>query len=151
MIGIISDTHGLVRPQALEVLRGADLIIHAGDIGSPEVLATLKRMAPVKAVRGNNDRDPWAHDIPLTQIVEYHSHFLYVLHELHHLDQDPSLLECSAVIFGHSHRPSAEFKRGVLYLNPGSAGPRRFSLPISLAKLHVKGKNLIHELIELSA
>ena len=150
MIGIISDTHGLVRPQVIEALTGAELIIHAGDIGSPDVLKTLEAIAPVVAVRGNNDQDPWAAKFPLTNAVEHHSYFFYVVHELDHLDVDPVASEFSAVIFGHSHRASAERRKGVLYLNPGSAGPRRFTLPISVARLHVTDTGLTPEIIEIT-
>jgi hypothetical protein len=149
MIGVISDTHGLVRPEVFDILKGVDLIIHAGDIGRPEVLHDLETIAPVKAVRGNNDRDSWADHIPHDLVIEYGSHFFYVLHELDLLDLDPATAEFSAVIYGHSHRPLAETKNGVLYLNPGSAGPRRFSLPIALAKLHTTKTGLVQEIIEL--
>lgn len=149
MIGIISDTHGLVRHQVIEALTGAELIIHAGDIGNPDVLKTLETIAPVIAVRGNNDREPWAEQIPLTNVVEHQSYFLYVLHELDHLDLDPVASEFSAVIFGHSHRASAERRKGVLYLNPGSAGPRRFTLPITVARLHLTDTGLTPEIIEV--
>ena len=137
MIGVISDTHGLVRPEVLEIFKGVKLIIHAGDIGGVKVLNALETIAPVKAVRGNNDRDSWADHIPHDQVIEYGSHLFYVLHELGHLDLDPAAAEFSAVIYGHSRRPLAETKKDVLYLNPGSAGPRRFSLPISIARLHI--------------
>jgi len=150
MIGVISDTHGLVRPKVLEILKGVDLINPAGDIGGIEVLNTLETIAPVKVVRGNNDRDSWADHIPHDQVIEYGSHLLYVLHELEHLDLDPAAAEFSAVIYGHSHRPLAETKKNVLYLNPGSAGPRRFSLPISIARLHIEKFRLTSELIDLS-
>lgn len=150
MIGIISDTHGLVRPQVIGALAGAELIIHAGDIGSPDVLKTLEAIAPVIAVRGNNDQDPWAAKIPLTNVVEHQSYFFYVVHELDHLDVDPVASELSAVIFGHSHRASSERRKGVLYLNPGSAGPRRFTLPISVARLHVTDTGLTPEIIEIN-
>jgi uncharacterized protein len=150
MIGIISDTHGLVRPQVIAALTGAKLIIHAGDIGSPEVLKALEAIAPVIAVRGNNDKDPWAAQIPLTNVVEHQSYVLYVVHELDHLDLDPVAAEFSAVIFGHSHRASAERRKGVLYLNPGSAGPRRFTLPISVARLHLTDTGLTPEIIEIT-
>ena len=151
MIGVISDTHGLVRPKVLEILKGVDLINPAGDIGGIEVLNTLETIAPVKVVRGNNDHDSWADHIPHDQVIEYGSHLLYVLHELEHLDLDPAAAEFSAVIYGHSHRPLAETKKNVLYLNPGSAGPRRFSLPISIARLHIEKFRLTSELIDLSA
>jgi hypothetical protein len=149
MIGIISDTHGLVRPEVIEALRGAELIIHAGDIGNADVLKTLERVAPVVAVRGNNDHGSWAERIPLTNVVEHRSYFLYVLHELDHLDLDPVASEMAAVIYGHSHRASAEMRRGVLYLNPGSAGPRRFTLPIAVARLHITDTGLTPEIIEI--
>lgn len=149
MIGIISDTHGLVRPEVIETLRGAELIIHAGDIGNADVLNTLETIAPVVAVRGNNDHGSWAERIPLTNVVEYRSCFLYVLHELDHLDLDPVASEMAAVIYGHSHRASAEMRRGVLYLNPGSAGPRRFTLPIAVARLHMTAAGLTPEIIEI--
>jgi len=150
MIGVISDTHGLVRPEMLETLKGVDLIIHAGDIGGVEALNVLETIAPVKAVRGNNDRDSWADHIPHDQVIEYGSCLFYVLHELEHLDLDPAAAEFSAFIYGHSHRPLAENKNNVLYLNPGSAGPRRFSLPISIARLHIEKSRLTPELIDLS-
>jgi len=150
MIGVISDTHGLIRPEVFEMFKGVDLIIHAGDIGGVEVLSALETIAPVKAVRGNNDRDSWADHIPHDQVIKCGSHLFYVLHELGHLDLDPVAAEFSAVIYGHSHRPLAETKNGVLYLNPGSAGPRRFSLPISIARLHIEKSRLTPELIDLS-
>ena len=149
MIGIISDTHGLVRLEVIEALTGAELIIHAGDIGNVDVLKTLERVAPVVAVRGNNDHGSWAERIPLTNVVEHRSYFLYVLHELDHLDLDPVASEMAAVIYGHSHRASAEMRRGVLYLNPGSAGPRRFTLPIAVARLHMTDTGLTPEIIEI--
>lgn len=148
-IGVISDTHGLIRPEALEFLQGSDLIIHAGDIGKPEVLESLREIAPVYAVRGNNDKQPWAEGLPYTEVVEVESHFLYVLHEIQCLDLDPGAAQFSAVIFGHSHHPLAEYRKGVLYLNPGSAGPRRFHLPIALARLYINETKLVHEIVEL--
>ncbi len=150
MIGVISDTHGLVRPEVLEIFKGVELIIHAGDIGGVEVLSALETIAPVRAVCGNIDRDSWADHIPHDQVIEYGSHLFYVLHELGHLDLDPAAAEFSAVIYGHSHRPLAETKKDVLYLNPGSAGPRRFSLPISIARLHIDKSRLAPELIDLT-
>ena len=149
MIGIISDTHGLVRPQVIEIFKCAEFIIHAGDIGNSEVLKVLEAIAPVKAVRGNNDRDAWADSIPNDQVIEHGSHLLYVLHELEHLDLDPFGAEFSVVIYGHSHRPVAETQKGVLYLNPGSAGPRRFALPITVARLYVEESCLTPEIITL--
>ena len=148
-IGVISDTHGLLRPQAVKALKGVDLIIHAGDIGNPEVLAGLERLAPVYAVRGNTDRGDWAADLPLTRVVEVGGVLLYVLHELFCLDLDPAAVGLAAVIFGHSHSPHLERKNGVLFLNPGSAGPRRFTLPVSLARLKVNHDSIQAELVQL--
>jgi hypothetical protein len=136
-VGVISDTHGLLRPEALRALAGADLILHAGDVGSPEVLAGLRALAPVVAVRGNNDRGPWAEALSETEVVTAGGRSLYVLHDLGTLDLDPRAAGFDAVIAGHSHQPRIERRDGVLYLNPGSAGPRRFRLPIALAWLDV--------------
>jgi putative phosphoesterase len=149
-IGVISDTHGLLRPQAVEALKGVSLIIHAGDIGAPEILENLHRIAPVQAVRGNTDRGEWARALPLTEVVDAGGVQLYVLHDLHTLDLEPEAAGFAAVIFGHSHRPLLERKNGVLYLNPGSAGPRRFTLPVSLAYLKVQGKSLQTEFVPLT-
>jgi putative phosphoesterase len=149
-IGVISDTHGLLRTEALDALRGCDLIVHGGDIGNPEILRHLRDIAPTHAVRGNNDHGAWAESLPLTTIVEAGAHRLYVLHDLSELDIDPVTQGYAAVVSGHSHKPRAERRDGVLYLNPGSAGPRRFRLPIAVAKLYVRRDGLEHELIELS-
>jgi putative phosphoesterase len=149
LIGVISDTHGLLRPQALKALEGVELIIHAGDIGNPQILRLLARIAPVHAVRGNTDRGAWAADLPPTRVVEVGGLHLYVLHELFTLDLDPAAAGLAAVIFGHSHSPHLERKNGVLFLNPGSAGPRRFTLPVSLARLHLKGHNLDADLVDI--
>jgi putative phosphoesterase len=149
VIGVISDTHGLLRPEALDALRGCDLIVHAGDIGNTEILRRLGDVAPTHAVRGNNDRGPWAESIPLTHVVEIDGHRVYVLHDLSELAIDPEVEKFAAVVSGHSHKPRAEYRGGVLYLNPGSAGPRRFRLPIALAKLYVREGGLEHELVEL--
>jgi hypothetical protein len=149
VIGVISDTHGLLRPQAVRALEGVELILHAGDIGDPKILRALKRIAPVHAVKGNTDRGDWARDLPTTQVVEVGGSLIYVLHELFCLDLDPAAAEIKAVIFGHSHRPHLEHKNGVLYLNPGSAGPRRFTLPVTLARLVVQRDSLRAELVEL--
>jgi uncharacterized protein len=148
-VGVISDTHGLLRPEALAALAGVERIVHAGDIGAPDVLEALGRIAPVTAVRGNNDRERWAADIPETDVLEIGDVSLYVLHDLHELDLDPRAAGFAAVIAGHSHQPRMEERDGVLYLNPGSAGPRRFNLPISLARLTVRGPRLTAELMTL--
>ena len=136
-IGIISDTHGLIRPEALDALRGSDHIVHAGDIGSPAVLTALRGLAPVTAVRGNNDRGDWARGLAETEAVEVGGVWLYVLHDVHALDLDPLAGGFAAVIAGHSHRPLVEQRRGTLFVNPGSAGPRRFTLPVAVARLSV--------------
>ena len=149
-LGVISDTHGLVRPEAVAALAGVERIVHAGDIGNPEVLDALARVAPVTAVRGNNDRGGWASDIPETEVVEVGGVSLYVLHDLHELDLDPRAAGFAAVIAGHSHQPRVEARDGVLYLNPGSAGPRRFKLPISLARLTVTGARVSARLLTLA-
>jgi putative phosphoesterase len=149
-VGVISDTHGLMREEALAALRGSQLIIHAGDIGTPAVLESLRAIAPVRAVRGNNDRAEWARDLPLTDVVEVGAHHLYLLHDIAELDVDPAAAGFAAVITGHSHKPAATSRDGVLYLNPGSAGPRRFRLPIAVARLRVTARGLEHEIIELA-
>jgi uncharacterized protein len=148
-VGVISDTHGLLRPEAVAALAGVERIVHAGDIGSPDVLAALARIAPVSAVRGNNDRDSWAAAIPETEVIEIGDVSLYVLHDLHELDLDPRAAGFAAVIAGHSHQPRLDEREGVLYLNPGSAGPRRFKLPISLARLTVTGARVQAKLVTL--
>jgi putative phosphoesterase len=148
-IGIISDTHGLLRPQALTALAGSHLIIHAGDVGKAEILPALRAIAPLYAVRGNVDKGEWAKTLPKTEVVEVAGLFLYVLHDVNELDLDPAAAGFAAVISGHSHRPSIEKRNGVLYLNPGSAGPRRFNLPVTVARLHLQGQNLEAELVEL--
>jgi putative phosphoesterase len=134
-IGVISDTHGLLRPEALTALAGSAFIIHAGDVGDPVVLLRLRDIAPAVAVRGNVDRQPWAAGLPATRLVEVEGHAIYVLHDLAALDIDPAAANVAVVISGHTHRPRIEEKGGVLYLNPGSAGPRRFDLPTTVARL----------------
>ena len=148
-VGVISDTHGLLRPEAITALHGSDLILHAGDVGKPEVLEALQAIAPVVAIRGNNDEGAWAGVLPSTEVVEIGTSALYLVHDLAELDLDPVAGRFAAVISGHSHRPSASVREGVLYLNPGSAGPRRFSLPVALALLTVRGRTLRPKLIEL--
>ena len=149
-VGVISDTHGLLRPEAVEALRGSDLIVHAGDVGSPEVLRGLERIAPVTAVRGNNDHGAWAGKLPLTHALEVGGATLYVIHDVHELDLDPNAAGLSAVIAGHSHKPLAEERDGVLFLNPGSAGPRRFRLPVSVGRLVVSGSRVVADLTTLA-
>ena len=151
VIGVISDTHGLVRPEAIAGLAGVDLIIHAGDIGSPEVMVALERIAKVRAIRGNNDRDAWARRWPETDIVQVGRVSIYVLHDLAQLDLDPRAAGIQVVISGHSHRPKAERRGGLLYLNPGSAGPRRFNLPICLARMRITGTEVGYDFVELAA
>ncbi|HEY3189858.1 MAG TPA: metallophosphoesterase family protein [Solirubrobacteraceae bacterium] len=142
-VGVISDTHGLLRPEALDALRGSELILHAGDIGSPAVLRGLEAIAPVVAVRGNNDHGPWAERLPLTDAVEVDGASLYVIHDVKELDVDPRTARLSVVISGHSHRPLSEERDGVLFFNPGSAGPRRFRLPISVGHLVITGPRVV--------
>jgi uncharacterized protein len=148
-IGVISDTHGLLRPQALAALAGSELIIHAGDVGRPEILDELRAVAPVVAVRGNVDYGQWALALPLSQVVEVGETQLYVLHDRNALDLNPVTAGFKAVISGHTHKPLAERTNGVLYLNPGSAGPRRFKLPVTLAVLETRGGELDVQFVEL--
>jgi len=134
-IGLISDTHGLLRPEALVALRGSDLIIHAGDIGEYGILEQLGTIAPVVAVRGNVDKALWAARLQMTAVVEVGPAIIYVLHDIHELDLDPATAHFNVVVSGHSHKPRKESRSGVLYVNPGSAGPRRFTLPVTVARL----------------
>jgi len=149
-IGLISDTHGLLRPQALERLRGAAHIIHAGDIGDAGILAALRALAPITAVRGNNDRKPWARAVRDTETVTLAGVRVHVLHDLAELDLDPVAQGVRVVVSGHSHRPRVEERAGVLYVNPGSAGPRRFRLPVALARLEIHGVRVRAEIEELA-
>jgi hypothetical protein len=149
IVGVISDTHGLVRPQAVAALAGCDLIVHAGDVGKPEVLERLGALAPTFAVRGNIDTGDWAARLPLTQKVEVGALRLFVLHEIAQLDLDPASAGFAAVVFGHSHRPLIETRGGVLFLNPGSAGPRRFKLPITIARIRVSDRQMRAQIVEL--
>ena len=148
-IGVISDTHGLLRPDATDVLRGSEHIIHAGDIGDPAILERLSEVAPVTAVRGNVDREPWAKNIPETNVLELDGVSIYILHILESLDLKPKPAGIDAVIYGHSHVPEQEMKDGMLYFNPGSAGPRRFSLPVTVGKLIVQGGKIRAEIVQL--
>lgn len=149
VIGVISDTHGLLRPEALDALAGSQLIIHAGDVGDAAILERLRQIAPVHAVRGNVDVEPWARELPETAVVEAGGVSLYVLHKIADLDLKPQAAGFAAVIFGHSHQPGIESRKSVLYFNPGSAGPRRFRLPVSLGRLRVRAGNLEPQLITL--
>jgi uncharacterized protein len=149
LVGVISDTHGLLRPQAVDALRGADLILHAGDVGKPEVLDELRQLAPTFVVRGNVDHGDWASQLPLAEIVAVGDHSFYMLHDIAELDLDPPTAGFAAVIFGHSHQPAIERRDGVLFLNPGSAGPRRFKLPVSIARVRVAGRELHPEIVTL--
>jgi putative phosphoesterase len=148
-VGVISDTHGLLRPQALEALAGAQHLIHAGDVGAPEVLAQLRELAPITAVRGNNDVGEWAAALPPAVTFELEGLRLHLLHDVAELALAPAELSIRAVIAGHSHRPAIRESAGVLYLNPGSAGPRRFSLPVSVAWLEIDNATLRARLVEL--
>jgi len=149
IIGAISDTHGLLRPKAVRALEGSDIIVHAGDIGNPEVLRELKMIAPLFAVRGNTDNGPWIKDIPSTDTAEFCGFLFHILHDLARLDLDPQAAGIHLIISGHSHIPAITKKNGVLYLNPGSAGPRRFSLPVTLARITIQGKELSPEIVSL--
>jgi putative phosphoesterase len=149
MIGVISDTHGLLRPEALSALRGSDHIIHAGDIGDPGILKKLAAIAPVTAIRGNVDREAWARKIPVTDVLEVGGVSIYVLHNLAELDLKPGAAGFAVVVYGHSHVPKQEMKNGVLYFNPGSAGPRRFRLPVTIGRLIVKDGKVSGEIVEI--
>lgn len=148
-VGLISDTHGLLRPEALHAMRGSDYIVHAGDIGDPAILQALQRIAPVTAVRGNNDRGAGYSGIAETEVLQAGETLIYVIHDLAELDLDPAAAEFQVVVSGHSHKPSSRERDGVLYVNPGSAGPRRFSLPIAAALLHIRGRSVEAELLDL--
>lgn len=148
-VGVISDTHGLLRPEALAALQGSDYIIHAGDVGGPDILQQLAKIAPVTAVRGNVDREKWARELPQTNLLELGAVAIYVLHDVNRLDLAPRSARLAAVIFGHSHRPSQEMRDGVLFFNPGAAGPRRFSLPVTVGRLRIAGSQLSAEIVPL--
>lgn len=148
-VGIISDTHGLLRPEAVELLRGSEHIVHAGDIGAPEIVAALEKIAPVTAIRGNVDTDAWARRYAVTEVVELGGVFLYVIHDVNAIDLNPKAAGFTAVISGHSHKPRQETKDGVLYFNPGSAGPRRFNLPISVGRLVIAEGKVSAEILEI--
>jgi len=150
VIGVISDTHGLLRPEALEALRASEHIIHAGDIGLPEIIPALEKIAPVTAIRGNVDNETWAQRFPETEVVELAGVHIYVLHDVNSLDLNPRAAGFAVVISGHSHKPLQEVREGVLYFNPGSAGPRRFKLPISVGQLHIVDGDIEGKLLTLA-
>jgi hypothetical protein len=149
LVGLISDTHGLIRPEALAALRGCDLVIHAGDVGAPEIIEQLRTLAPVVAVRGNIDKGNWADRLPVTAVAEAGSALIYVLHDIAQLDLNPAAAQFNVVVSGHSHKPSHTERDGVMYLNPGSAGPRRFRLPITVARLNLRSQPWRAEFIDL--
>jgi putative phosphoesterase len=148
-IAVISDTHGLLRPEAIQGLQGADHILHAGDVGSPDILNALGHVAPVTAIRGNIDEGGPCRHLPPTELVELGGHHIYMLHDVNKLDLHPEAAGISAVIAGHSHKPLVEWRRGVLFLNPGSAGPRRFQLPVTFAWLHIETAGLNAQIVHL--
>ena len=150
-IGVLSDTHGLLRPEAIDALRGSELIVHAGDVGKPEVLERLRAIAPTIAVRGNVDRQPWAKKISLTEVLEAGGVSIYILHILQELDLKPEAAGFKVVVSGHSHIPAQERKNGVLYFNPGSAGPRRFERPVTVGRLHIERDKVRGQIVELEA
>ncbi len=148
-VGLIADTHGLLRPEALKALGGVNLIIHAGDVGREDILETLEQLAPVYAVRGNVDRGGWAKALPISRQVVVGQLSLYVYHGHEKVASDLAATSCRVVVSGHSHKAQAELRDRILYLNPGSAGPRRFKLPVTLMRLHINGHDVQHELTEL--
>lgn len=148
-IGVIADTHGLLRVEAIEALKGSDLILHAGDVGKPQVLDALRELAPVQAVRGNVDHGGWAEDLPVREVITVETQVLCMLHILEDLGVDPATAGFSVVIFGHTHQPTIEQRGAVLYFNPGSAGPRRFKLPVTIGRLTFAGGKPRAELIRL--
>jgi len=151
IVGVISDTHGLLRPEALDVLKNSDVIVHAGDIGDPEILKKLETTAPVTAIRGNIDRDAWAREIPPTSVLDAGGQLIYVVHNLADLDLKPEAAGLAAVIYGHSHIAKQEMKNGVLYFNPGSAGPKRFRLPVSVGRLTITNGKIAAQIIDLDS
>jgi uncharacterized protein len=149
LLGLISDTHGLLRPEALELLRPCTHIVHAGDVGGPEILAQLESVAPVTAIRGNVDSGAWADELPVTAAVQVGDLNIYVVHDVHDLDLNPVVAGIDLVVSGHSHRPGVRVQSGVCYLNPGSAGPRRFQLPITLARMRASRPSPSIELVDI--
>ena len=148
-LGIISDTHGLLRPQAVAFLQGCDRILHGGDIGNAEILERLSTIAPVTAIRGNNDKGAWAEAIPETEFLEFSGIYVYAIHDLSQLDIEPAAAGIRVVVSGHSHKPLIERRDGILFVNPGSAGPRRFKLPISVADISIDGSAISPRIVEL--
>lgn len=148
-VGVISDTHGLLRPEAIQALHGAEHILHAGDVGDPHILTQLQQIAPVTAIRGNIDEGGVCGHLPATEMIDLGGHSLYMLHDVKQLDLNPEAAGIAAVIFGHSHKPAVEWRRDVLFLNPGSAGPRRFQLPVTVAWLEIKPAALNAKIITL--
>lgn len=147
-IGLISDTHGLLRPQALSALKGSEIILHAGDIGKPEVLTSLETIAPVIAIRGNNDREPWARNLPDVVNLTANGVPIHIIHNVNEIERDPNG-KFRIVVSGHSHKPGVVAKEGVFFINPGSAGPRRFKLPVAVARLSLGGKKIRTKIVEL--
>lgn len=148
-MGVISDTHGLLPPAAIDVFNGTDLIVHAGDVGKPDILQDLQAIAPVEAVRGNMDMDGWAHKLPVTKLIKVGGVLLYIIHDVYKIDIKPDKIGISAIIHGHTHKPSSiADHHGVLFLNPGSATQPRFNNPASVALLHVKEKSLVTQFFE---
>jgi len=150
IVGVISDTHGLLRPEAVAALRGSRYIVHGGDIGDETILRTLEAIAPVTVVRGNTDTEAWARRLPYTAVLDVDGVRIYAVHDIAQLDIDPRAAGVGVVVFGHSHRPGIEQRRDVLYLNPGSAGPRRFDLPVSLARLAIDNGAATAEIVEIT-
>jgi uncharacterized protein len=151
LLGLISDTHGLLRKEALEALRGSQLILHAGDVGKPEILEALRKLAPVVAVRGNVDKEPWARSLPETAVAEVGGATIYVLHDVKSLDLNPARAGFRIVVSGHSHKPGKMERDGVLYINPGSAGPRRFQLQVTVARVNLEKEPWDIEFVDLES
>jgi len=149
-VGVISDTHGLLRPEAVQALGGVDRILHGGDVGAPEILKELETIAPVTAVRGNVDGGSWARKLPLSEVIEVEGVSIYILHILENLDLKPEVAGFKVVVYGHSHVPKIEEKNGVLYFNPGSAGPRRFKLPVTVGRLRIDRGKVKAEIVKLT-
>jgi putative phosphoesterase len=149
VVGVISDTHGLLRPEAVAALQGADRIIHAGDVGDREILKRLAEIAPVTAIRGNIDKEAWARTLPETDVVEVGGISIYILHDISKLDLKPEAAGFKVVIYGHSHVPKQETKNGVLFFNPGSAGPRRFKLPVTVGRIVIENQQVRAEIVRI--